>query len=274
MLRLGSALCRSQIIPNSALLRGASARFCSSDGSKLRQSKKSDEDVLFAADNLEGISKLEQARMKVMFGLVKEHVKAVDEGLPPPDPTQNPMIDPRSFDVEKLPDIPSAVLKAFRNELPAKLAGSVRPVPTQTLWEPAEGDNPVDLAARHSAEWAAVDKRTMEHRQFSKMQRQAMHGLGAEVSPPTASVMRPKRRCVLSDEKGRVNIDYRSFGKISTFVSEGGKLYHRRRTGLSAKAQRKVSRAVKSARHMALLAPEPRNGPTMDELRELYKAML
>ncbi len=151
------------------------------------------------------------------------------------------------------------------------MAANMRPIPTQTLWEPAEDEDPANLAARNSAEWAAVDERTMEHRQFSKMQRQAIHGLGAEVSPPAVSAVRAKRVCVLSNEKGRVNLDFRSVAKINTFVTDGGKLIHRRRSGLSAKAQRKVSRAVKSARQMALIAPDPVHGPTMDELRELYK---
>ncbi len=49
-----------------------------------------------------GISKVEEARMKVAYGLLKEHVNAAKEGLPPPDPRTNPMIDPRSVSLVPL----------------------------------------------------------------------------------------------------------------------------------------------------------------------------
>jgi len=45
---------------------------------------------------LRGISQVELARMKVAYELLKEHVKSVEENLPPPDPQRNPLIDPRS----------------------------------------------------------------------------------------------------------------------------------------------------------------------------------
>lgn len=169
------------------------------------------------------------------------------------------------------------MLKALRRELPAKTAASVRPVATHSLWEANEtGAQSLDIASRYMNEWASVDKQTMEHRQFSKMQRQAMHGLGADVTPgPSSSApgIRPRFKCVLSDAKGRVNIDFRSVAKLSSFVSEGGKILPRRKSALSAKAQRKVSRAVKSARHMALIAPDPMPGPTMDDFRALAESL-
>jgi small subunit ribosomal protein S18 len=40
---------------------------------------------------------------------------------------------------------------------------------------------------------------------------------------------------------------------LKRFISDGGKILPRRRSGLSAKNQRTVTTAVKRARHLALL---------------------
>ncbi len=41
--------------------------------------------------------------------------------------------------------------------------------------------------------------------------------------------------------------------QLKRFISEDGRILPRRRTGLSAKNQRKVTTAIKQARHLALL---------------------
>ena len=48
-------------------------------------------------------------------------------------------------------------------------------------------------------------------------------------------------------------IDYRNERLLRKFVSERGKILPRRITGVSALYQRRVTRAVKRARHLALL---------------------
>ncbi len=48
-------------------------------------------------------------------------------------------------------------------------------------------------------------------------------------------------------------IDYKDANFLLKFVNEQGKLLPRRLTGTSLKFQRKVSQAVKRARHIALL---------------------
>ncbi len=48
-------------------------------------------------------------------------------------------------------------------------------------------------------------------------------------------------------------IDYRNERLMRKFVSERGKILPRRITGVSALFQRRVTRAVKRARHLALL---------------------
>ena len=48
-------------------------------------------------------------------------------------------------------------------------------------------------------------------------------------------------------------IDYKDADYLLRFVNEQGKILPRRLTGTSAKYQKKVSQAVKRARHLALL---------------------
>jgi small subunit ribosomal protein S18 len=47
--------------------------------------------------------------------------------------------------------------------------------------------------------------------------------------------------------------DYKNYEQLRRYVSSQGKILPRRRSGLSAKNQRLVARAIKRARHLALL---------------------
>ena len=58
----------------------------------------------------------------------------------------------------------------------------------------------------------------------------------------------------LVDIKGIDYIDYKDIDLLKRFLNEQGKLLPRRVTGVSANIQRQVTRAVKRARHLALLA--------------------
>jgi small subunit ribosomal protein S18 len=49
------------------------------------------------------------------------------------------------------------------------------------------------------------------------------------------------------------HIDYKNVELLEPFVADGGKLRSRRRTKTCARQQRAVTRAVKRARHVALL---------------------
>lgn len=48
-------------------------------------------------------------------------------------------------------------------------------------------------------------------------------------------------------------INYKDLNMLKKFISERGKILPRRITGNSAKAQRKLTIAIKRARHLALL---------------------
>jgi len=48
-------------------------------------------------------------------------------------------------------------------------------------------------------------------------------------------------------------IDYKDTETLRRFLTEGGKILPRRLTGLTAKQQRRLTTAIKRARHLALL---------------------
>ena len=50
-----------------------------------------------------------------------------------------------------------------------------------------------------------------------------------------------------------VYVDYRDTHLLNKFINPHGKILSRRRTGLCAKYHRKVAKAIKNARYMALL---------------------
>ena len=51
-------------------------------------------------------------------------------------------------------------------------------------------------------------------------------------------------------------IDYKDVAKLKRFVTEKGKILPRRQTGCCAAHQRELTRAIKRARTIALLAPK------------------
>jgi small subunit ribosomal protein S18 len=53
--------------------------------------------------------------------------------------------------------------------------------------------------------------------------------------------------------KPGTQIDYKNIDMLERFVDEGGRLQSRRKLRTSAKQQREITRAVKRARHLALL---------------------
>ena len=64
---------------------------------------------------------------------------------------------------------------------------------------------------------------------------------------------RPKRKvCAFCVDKV-TRIDYKEHARLRQFVSDRGKILKSRMTGTCAKHQRKLARAIKRARHIALL---------------------
>jgi small subunit ribosomal protein S18 len=71
------------------------------------------------------------------------------------------------------------------------------------------------------------------------------------LTPPTVEIKK-KKYCRF--KKSRIKyVDYKDPEFLKKFLNEQGKILPRRITGTSLKFQRKVSTAVKRARHLALL---------------------
>lgn len=61
-----------------------------------------------------------------------------------------------------------------------------------------------------------------------------------------------RKRCPFTSA-GIENIDYKDTETLGKFITERGKILPRRITGVSAQHQRRLTQAIKRARHMALL---------------------
>lgn len=66
------------------------------------------------------------------------------------------------------------------------------------------------------------------------------------------------KKCIVK-HIGMEAIDYKDIDFLSQFVSPYSKIFGRSRTGTSAKYQRKVTTAIKRARHMALMPFTPQH---------------
>jgi small subunit ribosomal protein S18 len=63
---------------------------------------------------------------------------------------------------------------------------------------------------------------------------------------------RTPRSCALCGENVK-RIDYKDIERLENYLDEGGRIRSRRRTHTCARHQRMVTRAIKRARHVALL---------------------
>lgn len=72
------------------------------------------------------------------------------------------------------------------------------------------------------------------------------------MNEPVNGSSKEKKYCRFR-QSGIKHIDYKDTNFLLKFVNEQGKLLPRRLTGNSIKYQKKVSQAVKRARHLALL---------------------
>jgi small subunit ribosomal protein S18 len=70
---------------------------------------------------------------------------------------------------------------------------------------------------------------------------------------------KPRDRNCIVRHMGVRAIDYKDTDFLNQFTSPYAKIFHRDKTGTSAKYQRKITRAVKRARHMALMPFTPQD---------------
>jgi small subunit ribosomal protein S18 len=63
----------------------------------------------------------------------------------------------------------------------------------------------------------------------------------------------PRRKICYFCMDGVGVVDYKDIGRLRRYISDRGKIEPRRQTGTCAKHQRSLSRAIKRARHVALI---------------------
>jgi len=63
---------------------------------------------------------------------------------------------------------------------------------------------------------------------------------------------RARKRCAFCEKKA-LQIDYKKVDLLKNYMTDRGKIKPRRRTGLCARHQRRLTTAIKRARHLALL---------------------
>ena len=90
---------------------------------------------------------------------------------------------------------------------------------------------------------------------MSKIEEQSKSANTSEIrylSPLYIDTAKVKKYCMFR-RSGIKYVDYKDPDFLNRFINEQGKILPRRLTGTSLKYQRKVSVAVKRARHLALL---------------------
>ena len=75
----------------------------------------------------------------------------------------------------------------------------------------------------------------------------------AEMRKKFSSFGFKKRKKCPFTEAGIKHIDYKDVDTLGQFITERGKILPRRITGVTYRHQKQLSRAIKKARHMALL---------------------
>jgi len=63
----------------------------------------------------------------------------------------------------------------------------------------------------------------------------------------------PRRNLVIESAKGVRYVDYKNVEDLRRCMSPNGKIYTRKKLGVTAQEQRMIARAIKRARHLGLL---------------------
>jgi small subunit ribosomal protein S18 len=69
----------------------------------------------------------------------------------------------------------------------------------------------------------------------------------------SAAITPTNRAYLRTGVGGEVYVDYKATEELRRLMTPNGKIYSRKRLGISAREQRMISQAIKRARHMSLL---------------------
>lgn len=150
---------------------------------------------------------------------------------------------------------------------------------TREIWDSLNSGQPNELlteCANVTAEWDKVDAKTMTKQSLIRRGRAHHHMNNANTKQQMMggrALQRKKKKMkiVLRNDVGKVEVDVRAVATLNMFISESGKILPRRKSHLSAKSQKMLSKAIKRARWMALINPAPK-GPSLAELAAMHTA--
>ena len=75
-----------------------------------------------------------------------------------------------------------------------------------------------------------------------------------QMTKKTETIKRPRRVTAQTlDARARFVIDYKNYEELATYLNDRARIIGRKKNGLSPKQQRKLTIAVKRARHLGLL---------------------
>lgn len=95
-----------------------------------------------------------------------------------------------------------------------------------------------------------MERRTNKFNKFNKNDK--TNRKGNVRKEPTITNVRERTQCRFC-RKGEKYVDYKDIETLKRLLTNRGKIYSRKRSGNCASCQRKVKRAIKRARFMALL---------------------
>ncbi|MGH2349165.1 MAG: 30S ribosomal protein S18 [bacterium] len=117
-----------------------------------------------------------------------------------------------------------------------------------------ERDPEAEIKVREEAPVSAAAEGESSPRRGEDASRGA--GAAGEEERPRARGGRRRRVCIMCAEKMKT-ADYKNASFLRRFVSDRGRIDTRRRTSACAKHQRAIARAIKRARHLALIPYTP-----------------
>eukprot|EP00188_Purpureofilum_apyrenoidigerum_P000077 Plantae.Rhodophyta-Purpureofilum_apyrenoidigerum.ctg10281.p1 GENE.Plantae.Rhodophyta-Purpureofilum_apyrenoidigerum.ctg10281~~Plantae.Rhodophyta-Purpureofilum_apyrenoidigerum.ctg10281.p1 ORF type:complete len:443 (+),score=84.04 Plantae.Rhodophyta-Purpureofilum_apyrenoidigerum.ctg10281:211-1539(+) len=210
---------------------------------------------MFADELTKDVIPEELEQMITVYELLTKHQKELDMDAGSFKIHHSPLFDEMDFPVSRLPRLPQEILEAYKRDITEERTDEVPFLGSklnalernETLPEDFRVWNKVDLSTADADTQYRVTMRTPQEERPDQIAQN--HLLNPDPIPESEPV------CRLHQHFGDVplDIDFRHVGILNEFISETGQIMSRRETKLCGAAQKKITKAIKNARYMALL---------------------